>query len=120
MMKLKLKRFEVENFFVACQVVKQLDIPAKFRYALAKNTQSLTPEIKALEEAFPRPDASDKKAVKSWEEDKVRLEHMQGEVEVEIYQTPLVEINDTVHVDEARRPAQNQALIEALMPMWEE
>ena len=45
---------------------------------------------------------------------------MKEEVEVEIYQTDLIEINDTVNIPPERRIQQNQALLDALMPIFKE
>jgi hypothetical protein len=118
MEKQKLTRQQIHSLWVALNVCKSLEVGAKFRYVIAKNIRLLEPEIKSTEEAYPEPDRSDKEAVEKWA---AEIEpHFKEEVDIELMRTPLIEINDTVHVEEARRHIQNQMIIEALMPIWEE
>ena len=145
MTKTKLARFKIRHLFAALQVCKTLDIPSKFRYAINKNLTALEPELKATSETYPEPDmnqlcANIDSAAKlpeaerevamqdAQEKNKLLLEshekwakdvepHMVEEVEIEFYKTDLPEINDTVNVTPENRAKQNQALVDALMPI---
>lgn len=106
------------NLALALTLCKKLDVPAAFRYATNKTLPGLEAERQATIDAFPEP--ADKSG-DEWKEWKVKLdEHMQQEVDIQVYETPLCEINDTVHVKAEQRAQQNDALIFALMPIWKE
>jgi hypothetical protein len=145
MTKTKLARHQIRNLNFALQVSKTLTVPAKFRYAITKNIAAIESELKATAEAFPEPDLSklraniDEAARKpeaeredamqsAQAENKILLEsheqwaknvepHMMEVIEIELYKTDLVEIDDTVNVTTENRAKQNQALVEALMPI---
>lgn len=148
MTRTKLPRYKIRSLFAALQVCKALDVPSKFRYAIGRNVQLIEGEIKATNEAFPEPDLMalkknlDEAAVApeaereaaaqlANEKNKKLMEahdkwvqdiepHMKEEIEMDLYLTDLVEINDTVNVPSEKRAQQNQAIIEALIPIFKE
>lgn len=148
MTKTKLKRYIVRRLYAALNVCRTLHVPSKFRYAIEKNTTSLQSEIDAINKAWPEPDlfaalgklqqtkskpaggqneelveaekefADVKSKHDAWEKDVAGpFEEL---VEVDLYFTDLIEIDDTVNVSKENRAQQNQALINALMPIWKE
>jgi hypothetical protein len=137
----KLTRQQIHNLATALGICRELPVPAKFRYAIKKNLDSILPELEATREAFPEPDltplrealekaGSDEAAIQAAkEEHKELLErhkrwqadleaHMKEEVEANLFLADLPEIDDTVNCKDPRdRARQNQALVEALMPI---
>ena len=148
MTKTKLKRYIVRRLYAALNVCRTIDVPSKFRYAIERNTTSLQSEIEAINKAWPEPDLfaalskvqqfkarpegeqngdlvdaekefQDVKAKHdAWE--KEVAEPFEESVEVDLYMTDLIEIDDTVNVSKIDRARQNQALINALMPVWKD
>lgn len=148
MSKTKLPRYKIRNLFAALQVCKALDVPSKFRYAIGRNISFIEGEIKATNEAYPEPDLAAlktntdeaSKAPEAEREAAMQLAneknkklmedhekwvkdidgHMKEEIETDLYLTDLIEINDTINVPPERRAQQNQAIIEALLPIFKE
>jgi hypothetical protein len=118
MNKTTLTRQQVHHLTTALAIARNLSVPAKFRYAIKKNLDALTPEVEATREAFPP--LAEGATTEEFEAQGKQLEaHMKETVEVSLYKTELPDIDDTVNFpdDAAKRAVQNQAIVEALMPI---
>jgi predicted DNA-binding transcriptional regulator YafY len=118
MKKKTLTRENAFNILLALQICQKLDVPSRFRYAALKMIPKLEEERKATYDAFGEAPAEDLDKHNEWEAGLKK--HLAEEIEVEIYETELVEIDDTIHVEEKMRAQQNNALVAALMPVWKE
>ena len=128
MTKAKLKRSQILQLAGALNVCRMLDVPSRFRYAIEKNLTSLRGEIEAFGKAWPEPvlkggdgtaQTLEEFQIKHDEWEKSISGPLEEEVDVDLYLTDIVEINDTVNVKgDADRFRQNQALVAALMPIW--
>ena len=111
-------REEAFNLRLALTLCKELDVPGKLRYATNRTMPGLDHHFEASIGAWPEPEDKESEEHAKW---KIDFEaHLKEEIDIQVYETDLIEINDTIHVDAANRPRQNNALIAALMPIWKE
>jgi hypothetical protein len=114
----KLKRRTAHNLATALAVCIGLDVPAKFRYAIRRNLDSLAPDMKATNEAYPEPKRENEETYKKWESE-INV-HMEEEITVSLHMAHLPEINDTRIPEGPQRSRQNQGIVEGLMPIIRE
>lgn len=144
--KTKLTRQRIKDLNNALTLCRTLDVPSKFRYAISKNMTGLESELKAMQEGWPEPDLAPyqkdanaalqangksdklmkeadekhKELIDSWnkwqEDTKKPFSEM---VDVPIYKTEVIEINDESVKPEFRNQ-RNQVIIEALMPIFKD
>lgn len=130
MEKIRLNEWQLYNLSCALERLKLLDIKPALRYAVARNIQVVKPLVTATLEAFPDP--MDPVQREAW------VRTLEGrEVEIAPYPIPFIpEFDDRVLAvalkaeqgesgisDEQidlRRSVQNQAIMEALIPIIQE
>lgn len=117
--KTSLTRNQIFNLYNAVCALAKLNIDPKLRYVIAKNRPTIEAEIKATQEAIGEEKAG---ATEAEKDARNELARRMGEEPVEIDLVRYVgipEFDDVVSFpdDSAKRCVQNQAIMEAILPI---
>lgn len=120
MQDIKITRLQARNLVSALQFCKRLSVPAKFRYATARNLDSLKSDYEATNEAyFEKAEDGTITGIPKSKEEFDR--HLAEVITVNLHQTELPEIKDTQeNVDPEKRAYNEQLIVEWLMPILKE
>lgn len=120
MTEVKLTRLQARNLVNALQFTKRLSVPSRWRYATARNLDSLKSDYEATNEAyFEKAEDGTITGIPKSKEDFDR--HLAEVITVNLYQTELPEIKDTQENITAEQRAMNeQLLVEWISPVIKE